>query len=164
MVGRANQEVSTIKPVLSGEKSKAVPKFHYSTAEYDSYIKNGFGAPDLVSRSDKFEQRFLAQVDLEKCPHKKIQVRILNMIRTKAVDYSTEKEERKEYLVYMCDWLGNNWLGNELAVRGHVEGKFQELTRRLITNIDKETGETQGYYVKGPMREIGYYSLQQESS
>ena len=84
---------------------------------YDSYTKNGFGAPDLIDRSDKMEVRFLNQVDLSKCKNNKIQVRILNMQRTRAIDYSSEKEERREFLVYMCDWLANQWLGNTIAVR-----------------------------------------------
>ena len=39
------------------------------------------------------------------------------MQRTRAIDYSSEKEEKREFLVYMSDWLANNWLGNNLAVR-----------------------------------------------
>ena len=89
-----NQEVSSIKPDLgTGQKERKEPRFTYSTAEYDSYVKNGFGAPDLIDRSDKYEVRFLNQVDLSKCKNNRIQVKILNMQRTRAIDYSSEKEE-----------------------------------------------------------------------
>ena len=108
-----NQEISSIKPDLgTGQKEKQIPRFTYSTAEYHSYVKNGFGAPDLTDRSDKMEVRFLNQVDLSKCKNNKIQVRINNMERTRAIDYSSEKDEKKEFLAYNCDWLANNWLGD----------------------------------------------------
>ena len=112
-----NQEVSSIKPDLGtlGQKEKQIPRFTYSTAEYDSYVKNGFGAPALIDRSDKFEVRFLQQVDLSKCKNNKIQIRILNMQRTRAIDYSSEKEEKREFLVYMVDWLAYQWLGNQIS-------------------------------------------------
>ena len=32
------------------QKERKEPRFTYSTAEYDSYIKNGFGAPDLIDQ------------------------------------------------------------------------------------------------------------------
>ena len=54
-----NQEVSLIKPDLVRSKEKQIPRFTYSTAEYNSYVKNGFGAPELINRSDKFEVRVL---------------------------------------------------------------------------------------------------------
>ena len=152
----SQQEISSIKPDLGtlGQKEKQVPRFTYSTAEYDSYIKNGFGAPLLQDRSDKWEVRFLNQVDLTKCRNNKIQVKILNLQRTRAIDYSSPKEEKKEFLVYSCDWLGANWLGNEIAVRGHIEGKYKELTRQLLTRMDSETGRVNAYYVKGPVRSV----------
>jgi hypothetical protein len=53
----------------------------------------------------------------------------------------------------MSDWEGADWLENPIYVRSHVEGKYSELTRQLVTKIDHETGETRGYYLKGPMRE-----------
>ena len=70
------------------------------------------------------------------------------MQRTRAIDYSSEKEEKREYLVYICDWLANNWLGNSLAVRSHIEGKHKELTKQLVTKIDNETGKVYPYYVQ----------------
>ena len=150
-----NQEISTIKPDLgTGQKEKQIPRFTYSTAEYDSYKKNGFGVPDLINRADKFEVRFLNQVDLSQCKNNKISVRVLNMQRTRAIDYSGEKEEKREYLVYTTDWIANNWLGNMIAVRSHIEGKHKELTKQLVTKMDSENGRVNAYYVKGPIREV----------
>ena len=141
-----NQEISSIKPDLGTvQQERKEPRFSYSTAEYDSYIKNGFGAPELIDRSDKFEVRFLNQVELSKCKNNKIQVRILNMQRTRAIDYSSEKEEKREFLVYMSDWLANQWLGNMIAVRSHIEGKHKELTKQLVTKMDNENGRVNAY-------------------
>ena len=76
------------------------------------------------------------------------------MERTRAIDYSSEKEEKREFLVYMCDWLANNWLGNQIAVRSHIEGKHKELTKQLVTKMDSESGRVNAYYVKGPTRTV----------
>ena len=76
------------------------------------------------------------------------------MQRTRAIDYSSEKEERRECLVYNCDWLANNWLGNMLAVRGHIVGKYSELTKQLVTKMDNDSGRINAYYVKGPTRTV----------
>ena len=55
-----NQEVSSIKPELgTGQKEKKEPRFTYSTADTDSYVKNGFGVPLLQDRPDKMEVQSL---------------------------------------------------------------------------------------------------------
>ncbi len=51
-------EVSTIIPGAEEEKSKKELKFSYSTAAYESYVKEGFEAPDVDHRPDKWEYRF----------------------------------------------------------------------------------------------------------
>ena len=113
---------------------------------------------------EKMEVRFLNQVDLSQCKNNKIQVKILNMQRTRAIDYSSEKEEKREFLVYMCDWLAYNWLGNQIAVRSHIEGKHQELTKQLVTKMDNENGRVNAYYVKGPISNSTHNSLHQKDS
>ena len=37
------------------------------------------------------------------------------MQRTRAIDYSSEKEEKKEFLVYMCRLVSLQWLGNQIS-------------------------------------------------
>ena len=78
------------------------------------YAKNGFNPPDIYSRNDKWIVRFLVQVDLEKCRDKKINYRILNLQRTRAIDHDSPKLEKKEWLVYTVDFLGSSWLGNQI--------------------------------------------------
>ena len=46
------------------------------------------------------------------------------MIRQLAIDYSTEKEEEKEYLTWVSDWSAKNYQEVQIFVRGHIEGTF----------------------------------------
>ena len=101
-------EVSTIKP--TEVKLKEILKFAYNTGAYDSYLNEGFSMPIKVP--DKWEREFLSRVELNQG---KIKVRILNMIRQRAIDYSTEKEEKKR--------VSNSHLrlaGQELSGGGHI--------------------------------------------
>ncbi len=74
-------EVSSIVPGQE-ERSKKELRFTYSTAAYDSFVKEGFEAPDIDHRPDKWEYRFLAQVDPGKG---KVKVRITRMFRIRAI-------------------------------------------------------------------------------
>ena len=64
------------------------------------------------------------------------------MYRLKAVDYSTENEESKEYLYWESNWYAKNYLGAEInPVIGHIEGKYKEQTKRLVSETDLTLGE-----------------------
>ena len=62
------REVSSIKPMIDGKAPNYEEgiKFKYSTAAYDSFIKEGFIPPEPQYRSDKRERQFLSQVDVSK--------------------------------------------------------------------------------------------------
>lgn len=82
------------------------------------------------------------------------------MFRIKAVDWSTEKRERKEYLYYECDFEGNNFLGIPVnPVRDHILGKYQEPI--LVPRFDERTGEQIKYEHSGQVRYL-LYSLRQK--
>lgn len=49
---------------------------------------------------------------------------ITQIFRVQAIDYSTEKQELKEYLVYQSNCYAKNWMGKELRVLEHVEGRY----------------------------------------
>ena len=51
------------------------------------------------------------------------------MIRQIAIDYSTENEEEKEYLTWVCDWSAKNYQEVQIYVRGHIEGSFIQQTK-----------------------------------
>ncbi len=145
-------EISTIIPGHEAERSKRELKFTYSTAEFDSYQKEGFEAPDLDHRPDKFEYHFLAQVDPGKG---KIKVRIPRMFRIRAIDYSSEKNESREYLYYETLWTGKQWNGNELGPIEHVVGRHKEQTKRLeLGQFDPNTGIQRSQYVMGLPRTV----------
>jgi hypothetical protein len=64
------------------------------------------------------------------------------MVRIRAIDYDTPKLERKEYLYYVEEWNGKNWLGIPItvgAIGEHIEGKYQEVITR--PKLDEQTGE-----------------------
>ena len=81
-----------------------------------------------------------------------MKVRITRMVRQRAIDYSTEKEEEKEYLTYVSDWSAKNYQEIPLFVRSHVEGVHQEQTKQLAMKWDSATGESEPYYQKGAPR------------
>ena len=108
----------------------------------------GFQPPDEFYRADKWEQRFL-KVDVSKG---KIKVSIKTMHRIKYVDYSTEKEEKKEWLYYRTEWKAKNWLGAELRCE-HIEGKLYTQTQELqLGDFDPKTGEQKSSLVRGVPR------------
>lgn len=103
----STREVSSIKPNIDG-KAPAYDegiKFKYLTAAYDSFIKEGFIPPEPQYSPDKRERQFLSQVDISKG---NIKVKITRIYRLKTVDYSTEKEESKEYLYWESNWYAKN--------------------------------------------------------
>lgn len=147
------KEISSIKPDTP-QKSKRKAKFSYDTSEYDSYAKMGFNPPDEFNRADRWEQRLLNAADVSKS---KIKVTIKTMHRIKYVDYSTEKELKREWLYYNCEWKAKNWLGVELKCN-HIAGKYYEQTQELqLGDFDPKTGEQKSSYVKGVPRLV--YSI-----
>ena len=71
------------------------------------------------------------------------------MHRIKYVDYSTEKEEKKEWLYYRTEWKAKNWLGAELRCE-HIEGKLYTQTQELqLGDFDPKTGEQKSSLVRG---------------
>jgi hypothetical protein len=58
----------------------------------NSYIKEGFTPPEIHKRADKFEYRFLYSLDIDQG---KIKVEVKTMVRLRAIDYSTERKEKK---------------------------------------------------------------------
>src|SRR6476619_5189275 len=133
-------QISTIKPV-NVTKPKVKPNFTFDDNAYQSYIREGFEPP--ARAPGRKEKEFLSRVDLK---HGKIKVQIRNMIRQKAIDYSTENEEEKEYLTWLSDWSAKNYLGVDIFVRGHIEGTFIGQTKDLAAQYNYETGETQAHY------------------
>ncbi len=89
----------------------------------------------------------LAQVDPGKG---KVKVRITKMFRIRAIDYSTEKNESKDYLYYETEWTAKQWNGNDLGPVEHIVGMHKEQTKRLVLgDFDPKTGVQRSWYEKG---------------
>jgi hypothetical protein len=130
--------LSTNKPEV--EKKPEV-KIEYNDRSYQSYIKNGFAdnIPHSISAPHDRIQKFLSQVDIRKGP---IERTVRMMVRLRAPDWNTQKNERKEWIYYEEDWSANNWLGIPItkgAISGHIEGKYTEVLMR--PKLDERTGE-----------------------
>jgi len=80
------------------------------------------------------------------------------MVRLKARDYSIGNHiATKEYLVYYENWMGKNWLGEDIApVADHVEGMFMQQEKKTITHTDYRTGRMTTSYKRG-MEQPSYY-------
>ena len=99
--GTPTTEISSIRPNVPGAfndgRERREIKFSYSTAGFDSYTKEGFQPPEEHKRPDKWEHRFLNKVDIDQG---KIKAQITRMFRLRATDWSTDKREKKDYLLW----------------------------------------------------------------
>src|SRR6058998_432884 len=101
-------QTSSIKPDASSFK-RPDPGLQWNNKTEESYETQGFDTRDFAMSQ---ERKFLSQVDIRKAPIKRT---VTKIVRLKAIDYSTEKLERKEYLYYYENWTGVNWLGIRIA-------------------------------------------------
>jgi hypothetical protein len=77
------------------------------------------------------------------------------MFRLRVLDYSSDRRESKQYLIWESNWYAKNWLDNELRVTSHIEGKYWQQTKKLVIKIpDVHTGRVEAYYEKGVPREV----------
>jgi hypothetical protein len=142
-------ELSTIKPegII---KPKEIPKFSYHDGSYQSYIKEGFSLPEVLP--DRIEREFLSKVDLK---YGKIKIRIHNMIRQLAIDYSTDTEEKKEYLTFNTDWFAKDYHEEQIRGSGHIEGTYQQQVKKLVIKRNPITDQaTEAVYERGEPRTV----------
>ena len=82
-------------------------------------------------------QQFLNKVDLRKGP---IERTVRMIVRLKAPDWNTKKNERKEFIYYTEDWSAKDWLGIPIdPFSEHIEGKYTEVLMK--PKLDERTGE-----------------------
>jgi|GEM_PF-1616977 len=151
-------KISSIKPEDDETKRRPTPKLTWNNKAEQSIIEQGFGPEE--SEDGKYveplniytdENRFLSEVDTRQGP---ILREVTRIFRVKAIDWSSEKKERKEYLYYEENWYGMNWLGVKIApCTGHIEGYYKQTTKQL--EFDKNTG--QGLYYKMGKRLQTFY-------
>jgi hypothetical protein len=127
--------VSTIKPKV---EQKPEVKIEYNDRSYQSYVTNGFAdnIPHSISAPRDRIQDFLLAVDTRQGP---IERTVTTIVRLKAIDWTTKKHERKEYLYYLETWHAKNWLGVPLEpINEHYEGRYTEVITKPI--LDQTTG------------------------
>ncbi len=136
--------ISTIKPDVP---KKPEVKIEYNDRTYQSYIDTGFG--DLLSPGSTSKVahqvnsprerilKFLNEADIRKGP---VERTVTAMYRLKAIDWTSPKHERKEFICYEERWTGVNWLGIPVnPIDGHIEGKYIEVV--TTPKLDERTGE-----------------------
>ena len=97
------------------------------------------------------EKKFLSKVDLTKGP---ILVSVQSILRIMAVDWSSPKREKKEYMYYTTDWEAKDHLNNTIKCQHEAEGKYIQQTKEIRTTLNRETGEELVQYIKGQSREV----------
>jgi hypothetical protein len=89
--------------ILSTNKPNVVQKpeveIEYNDRSYQSYIHNGFAdnIPHSISAPRDRIQDFLLAVDTRQGP---IERTVTTIVRLRAIDWTTKKRERKEYVYY----------------------------------------------------------------
>jgi hypothetical protein len=90
----------------------------------------------VKARLDKFKSKFRK----DKAPLRII-IRTMNRRQIQAYDEKTGKAAKKDYLTYNVDFLGKDWLENDMAIRGHIEGMSTKPKFKTMFKLDTETGE-----------------------
>lgn len=141
--------VSSIKT----ETEKQKPKLVYNDKTYQSYVEHGFDhmLDDLhtVKRDHNFKEDFLQRAQPP------IRFRVNSFVRLKAIDYDSETNARKEFMIYSVDWLAKDFMGDDILeqqVLEHKEGVYKEQLKKTITSQGRITGyervgERTRYYI-----------------
>jgi hypothetical protein len=150
-----SSEISTIRPENPLDEPNNDLRFSYSTETYDSWKKEGFTPPLPDYRNDKHEIRFMSRVDLK---HGKVRVEITKLVRIRARDYSEENKDKvayRDFLTWESNWHAKNWLGVDIMLDSHIEGKYVQQTKKLVMdNPDPTTGRVNTKYVRSNPRDV----------
>jgi len=121
-----NEEVTTVEEPPS---RPAVTNFKYNKRTQEAYERYKFEVPDNV---DKYEKIFLEDVDTRYGPIKR---KVIQIHRVRPED--PPDGNKKEWLYYVEEWSGFDYLGNELPkVTGHIEGMYKDVLIKYA--IDKK--------------------------
>lgn len=138
-------------PLKKANKNKK-PAIEYNNRTEQSYIEQGLTPPANLSQQEK---NFLSKIDTKVEP---ITRTVTKIVRFKAIDYSSPKRERKEYIIYYENWTGRDWLRRIVSpVTDHVEGRYDE----VITEPVYQQQELAGYKFSGK-RQIHYIPFSKE--
>lgn len=117
--------------------SKTEVRFHERT--FEAYGQEGLDPPRGIlavkARYEKFKSKFKE----DKGP---LQIIIKSMHRRPKIIFdTTRKAIKKNFLTYTTEYIGHDWLGNEMRVIYNIEGVFTKPRMKVTTKLDPETGD-----------------------
>lgn len=124
---------SEIQTEIRG-KQKDIFQFNQKT--FESYEKEHLDAPrGLIAEKER--------LDKFKAKHKgKLQIIIRSMHRRPIVTYDKDgKAVIKDFLTYTVDYLGKDWLDNDINILSHTHGVYRKPKFRTSTKLNPETGD-----------------------
>jgi hypothetical protein len=145
------KKVSTTIFMMS---SKTEVQFNERT--FETYGQEGLDPPRGIlavkARYEKFKSKFKE----DKGP---LQIVIKSMHRRPKIIFDkTGKAIKKDFLTYTTEYIGHDWLGNEMRVIDNIEGVFTKPRMKVTTKLDPETGnhipkkeydgEVEEYYIE----------------
>ena len=141
---------------VSLTKRNANIKFNEQTIE--EYKKEGLDPP----RGEVAEKQ---RLDKFKATHKedkgKLKIIVRTMHRRPIVTYDKDgKAVVKDFLTYSVDYLGKDWLDNDINILSHTHGVHRKPKFRTTTKLNPETGdhEIKREY-NGEFEEVYYIEL-----
>jgi hypothetical protein len=138
-------------------ESESIPEIEFNEKTLEATEKEGLDLPHgLLAEKERYD-KFRSKFKEEKGPLQKI---IKSMHRRPVVsfDEKTGKALRKDYLTYVTEYHGHDWLGNDLWIRDHIDGVYYKPKFRVTTTLNPETGDhvpkkefdgmTEEYYIE----------------
>lgn len=113
--------------------------FQFNQKTIEAYEEEGLDAPrGLVAEKERLD-RFKAKHKENKG---KLQIIIRSMHRRPIVTYDKNgKAVIKDYLTYTVDYLGKDWLDNDINVLSHTHGVYRKPKFRTTTKLNPDTGD-----------------------
>lgn len=134
---------------------KEKPKIEYNDRTIQSYIKNNIeDIPHQVLAPDERIKKLIHLVDLTKPFGRKIMT--MTRFRPRDMD-SPGKHVMKEFLTYLEEWNGHNWLGEKLRNNENCEGVDTEVETVPIVKFNNETGRSEVTGQKISRTHLKYY-------
>jgi hypothetical protein len=117
----------------------AKTEIQFNERTFEAYQNESLDPPNGIlsdkARLDKFKSKFKQ----DKAP---LQIIIKSMHRRPVITFDeTGKAVKKDYLTYTTEYHGKDWLGNDIWIREHIHGVYNKPTFRVITTLDRETGD-----------------------
>ena len=127
------------KEESKSEESKAI---EFNSRAIDRTIqvftKENLEPPHGILFEKEQLEKFKSKFKPDKGP---LQIIINTLNRRQVLTYDEKgKAVKKDYLTYNVDFHGKDWLGNDMWIRGHIEGKSIKPKFKTTFQLEPETG------------------------